>query len=220
MQSRGLDRRDHRGAKVLATVEQLKTRLGMGDANDDALLAGILAGVSARIAREAGRVWRGQPCLELTAFAAANPLILNVPMRQTEWLWLPAWPVVAVTDVRESPDQDWTDADALDEGDDYNVDYVLGGLSRGYWMTGAQTVRVLYSGGYVPAGATPTAGQDALPSDLTEAAIEQATAVYNRRSHIGLTNASGGGGSVGFAVAGVPLMDGVREIVNTYRRLL
>lgn len=205
---------------MLATVEQLKTRLGMGDANDDALLSGILLGVSARIAREAGRVWRGQPCLELTAFNAASPLLLNVPMRQTEWLWLPAWPIAVVSDVRESIDQDWANADPLDEGDDYSVDYVFGGMFRGYWLTGAQSVRVLYSGGYVPAGTEAAAGQEAVPADLAEAAFEQATAVYNRRSHIGLTNASGGGGSVAFIVAGVPLMDGVREIVATYRRVL
>ena len=205
----------------LCTVAQFKTQYSWGvDTADDTLLAQIIAGVSARFARAAGRVSNGVPCLEITTWGSSSPLILNVPEARSEWLWLPAWPIVSVTKVQESHDCDWDNADALTLNEDYKVDAALGGLYRmGFWYTGIQTVRIETVGGYTAAGDTPGTGETALPDDVVDAAIEQVGYAYQNRHSLGLTSVSGGGGSVARALDGLGLLDGVRRVAEGLRRI-
>ena len=205
---------------MLATTANLKTRLGITDATDDTLLAAILAGVSAQMAIATGRVWRGAPCLEETTWDADTPLLLNVPHERTEWLWLPAWPLVSVGSVTESLDKDWDNEDALTEDDDYTVDYELGGIHKPYWLRGAQTVQVYAVGGYVAAGGEVGDGQVAIPADLAEAAYTQASYVYLHRGNVGVLSASAGGAAVSMAHAGLPLLDSVKTACDGYRRMI
>jgi hypothetical protein len=49
-----------------------------------------------------------------------------------------------------------------------------------------QQARITYTGGYVLPGATPGAGQTALPNDLEQAAVEQVAYWYRNKDTLGL----------------------------------
>ena len=103
-----------------------------------------------------------------------------------------------------------------------------------------ERARVVYTGGYVLPGNTPGAGQTALPDELEQAAIEQATYLFENRNRLGLVSVGGGSGAieilrdlnllppgvspasgtVWFKYAQVDLLPQVRVILRHYTRLL
>ncbi len=130
----------------LATLAQLKARQGIGDADSDALLTAILTGVSAQLSRAAGRPATGG--LEKTTRTKA----LSVREPRVSILYLKHYPIVTVTEIKESVYQQWDDATALTENTDFMVNYELGELVRiGYWLQGHMTVQIAYAGGYTVA---------------------------------------------------------------------
>jgi hypothetical protein len=208
---------------MLCTLAQFKERYGITAATDDDAITSILQGVSAQLGRAAGRVWYGRPCLEkgeITFEPASIPPF-------TEFLFLPAWPVVAVESVIETALGDWAGGTELTAGEDY---YSLAGRGilvrlAGYWPAGPLTVQAVYTGGYTPPSESEEDewvagdGEILLPDDIRDAALQQAGFVWERRASLGLSGQSAGGGSIS-TYAEDKLLPGVREIMAGYRRMV
>lgn len=195
----------------LCTLSQVKTRLSIPDSESgyDALLTGIIAGVSEQMAGSAGA---GRP-LEQGSFVHA----INVLDAQAAAIWLPVWPIVDVDEVLERPAGlvgTWTDATELTEDDEFSWNAESGLLVRvaGYWPTGLQSVRVSYDAGYVAAGGTPQTGEFAMPSDIIEAAVQQCVHVYAKRDNPGIGGGGAGGANAYYPAIGIePARDPIRS---------
>lgn len=202
----------------LASLTQLKARLGITDTNDNTLLTAILAGVSAQIERYADRSFEQQD---------VDAEYIDVPRGDIETLALKIFPVVSITAVTEALYKDHASADELTEDEDFFCDYARGLLHRAgtTWLAGRMTVLVEYEGGYVTpdtqagVGWTLGTGEIVMPADLVEAAIQQASFVYQRRHSLGLTSESVSGGSIS-AYATDELLPAVKQTADRYRRLL
>jgi len=200
---------------MLATVEQFKLRYGLTGSAEDDVISQVLSGTSAQIALAAGRSWAGSPCLERSSLT-----LLFSPGRLTQALFLPAWPVILISSVKEAALELFAGAPALVEKTDYQVARHSGILSRvgGPWLEGVNTVQVIYAGGYVPAGSAPAENETALPAELTEACLQQAGFVFQRRKSLGLSGLSAAAGSIS-SYAQDELLPGVRQVAEAYRRL-
>jgi len=199
----------------LCTLAQIKTQLAIAtaDTEHDTLLTQFVAGVSADMARASGRVHGGVACLEKSTLT-----VLFSPESRTPVLWLPAWPVVSITEVKEAVFGGFDDVDALTENEDYQVNKALGGLYRiGYWLAGVNAVRASYTGGYTAAGATPGTGEIALPNHIVNAAIRQVIHEFNRRSTPGCQGESVQGASITLS-ADDRLLPGVRDVCEKLAR--
>ena len=86
------------------------------------------------------------------------------------------------------------------------------------WSRTRDSVQVIYKGGYCSAGQAPGAGEYAMPADLREAAIEQATFIFKRKDDIGLAGVSAEGGSIS-KFSSMDLLPMVKNVLNDYRRL-
>ena len=208
---------------MLARLDELKARLGIGATDDehDAVLTGILQGVSAQLAGAARRLHGGSPVLERGDLTE----LISVPDRRTQMIVLARWPVVEITEVKEAVYGAFDDADALTVNEDYQLDAAAGALYRiGFWMTGRLTVRVEYTGGYTPpteylaGGYEAGAGEVQLPANISECAIQQASFYFQRRKSLGLTGESVQGASIS-TYAQDKLLPNVAETMKAYRRL-
>lgn len=124
----------------LCTRAQVKAflELATADTQWDALFDALVEEISGQCAAEAGRIANGLPCLEKTTVT-----LLLSPERSTQHLWLPAYPVVEIDEIKEAMHGAFTDATALVENTDYQLDAAKGRLIRiGYWLPGDLTVRV------------------------------------------------------------------------------
>jgi len=129
---------------MLATWERFKARFGNAD-GDKTGVESLLDAVSADLARYAGRARGGTPCME----KGERVHFFSIRPAAARYLWLPAYPVVSISEISEALYNEWDDATALVEGDDYMLDAGTGRLTRiGAWLPGARTVRVIYTGGY------------------------------------------------------------------------
>ena len=80
------------------------------------------------------------------------------------------------------------------------------------------TCRLTYIGGYVLPGTTPGAGQTALPSDIEQAAIEQAAAWFQNRDKLGLIRNWPSGGTYQ-VFSQLDLLPNVAAVLRRYARL-
>ncbi len=155
---------------MLATLDELGTRLGVVGSGQDDLLTGILTGVSAQLATAAGRVHAGRSALTKATVTET----ISVRERRTSALWLSAWPVVSITEIKEAVFGGFDDVDALVAGTDYQLDAATGGIHRiGWWLAGTLTVRAIYPGGYTRCDAWVSAA-----SYVTGDVVQYAGAVY------------------------------------------
>lgn len=176
----------------LCLLQDVRDRIGIssGDTDDDAAIKDIIRGVSGMFDTYCNRI-----------------LLLN-STDATEYydgeddiLMVQRFPVVSVTSLTESAEgtYDWDNETALTEDEHFRVLNELGIIRRlngNKFMTGIDTIRLVYTGGYCAAGVTAGTGETALPDDLREAAIMQSQFVFKRRDDIGLTATSGQGMSI------------------------
>ncbi len=108
------------------------------------------------------------------------------------------------------------------------VDYVIRHacvISLSEWLSvvpgesfmGWGLARVTYTGGYVLPGATPGAGQTALPSDLESAAVEQVAVWYQQRDKLGLFRHWPSSGTY-LVLSQLPLLPQVSAMLRPHRR--
>jgi len=138
----------------LCTRAQVKSflEIASADTDHDAQLDMLIAGVSTQLARLAGRISGGAACLEKGSLVQYFS-----PPRRTAALWLPAYPVVSISEIKEAMYEGWSDATALTANTDYQIDLGTGQLNRvGYWLPGMRTVKVTCIGGYRPADVVVT----------------------------------------------------------------
>lgn len=134
---------------MLATRQQVKDRMKLlsTDTEHDAVIDVILRNVSDMLAREAGRVVDGVACLERSTVVETFS-----PEPGDMFIRLTARPVVSITSITEAVHGAHSAATALVNLTDYYTNLARGRVVRiGRWPAGAETVRVTYVGGYVPA---------------------------------------------------------------------
>jgi len=134
---------------------------------------------------------------------------------------LKRYPVVSLTSIKEALDFDFDNATAITENTEFRkINQGNNGLLYRISMSWSQvqdSIEVIYRGGYCSAGQTPGEGEFAMPPDLREAAIEQASFIFKRRDDIGLSGVGFKGGSIN-KFSAMDLLPMVKEILKPYRR--
>jgi hypothetical protein len=193
----------------LCTLADVKDRLGITQTEHDQAINRIIVGLEGIFDNETGR--QLLVTADVTEYYTGCASVLQVKR----------YPIVAVTSIKEAYDYDFTSATALVENTDYRIINAgaNGILHRMYtsWASLRDSVQVIYRGGYCSAGQTPGTGEHALPADLREAAIEQASFVFKRRDDIGLTAVGFEGGSMN-KFSAIKLLPMVEQILKNYRR--
>ncbi len=193
----------------ILTLAEARAELGLTDTADDEVLARWMDGLQGRFDGFLKRTLaRATDAVEL--LDGGEPV-----------LYLKRWPVESVTSVHMDADQVWDAASLLDSGD-YRLSALRGTLVRGVdgmirWDKGVQNVRVVYSGGFVPAGQTATAAQFAMPDDLRRAFAMQLGYEWRNRRSLGQQSVAAQGVSVSLAPAA--LLPDVEAVLNPYRRM-
>lgn len=195
----------------LCTLAQLKSRLGISDSDSDTLLGEIITGVSAQLQGQGG-------CGRQLALDSGRVEYINVAEQRMASIWVDRYPIASITEVKEALYEQFDDADALTVNESYQFNPDTGELRRiGWWLYGMRTVKVTYDGGYVLPDDVAGEGETELPAEIVEAAIEQASFVYQRRDSLGLTSVGSQGGSAS-AYAQDKLLPGVAETMKGFRR--
>lgn len=194
------------------TISQIKVRLGITDTSADAVLAGVIAGVSAQFEAHCSR--------RLFRPAAAVTEYHNGGWDgQQSVVYLDYYPAVVITTVKEGLLHDYDDA--LTANDDYIFDDRRGRLiaASGCWLAGDDAVQVVYVGGYTDPSTTPLpTGEVYVPAEIQEAGIQQSCFNYQRRLELGLSGVSAGGNVSAYAQD--ELLPGVKAMLAPYRRVL
>jgi len=197
---------------LICTLADVRDRLGKAtaDTEDDSTLNRIILGIGSMFDSYTKR-----------------SLILNAA-DVTEYytgcgsqLQINRYPVVSITSIKEAVDYDFDSATALTANSGYRLinSGKNGVVSRMYtnWFDTPDSIQVIYKGGYCSAGQTPGSGEYAMPADLREAAIEQATFLFKRKDDIGLAGVSFEGGSMS-KFSAIDLLPNVKKTLDRYRR--
>jgi len=194
----------------ICTLSDVKDRLGITDTETDSLINRIILGIEAMFNSFTNRKLLLNSTDETYYFSGDG----------RHRVVLPRYPVVSITSIKESYDYDFDNTDSLIANTDYRLIAETGVICRiaSTWCNYEDGVQVVYKGGYVAAGQTPGDGQTAMPADLREAAIEQASYIYKRKHDIGLTAQSFDGGSIN-KFAPIDLLPLVKTILDNYRRI-
>jgi hypothetical protein len=192
----------------ICTLADVKDRLGESGAEHDTLLDRLIASLESLFDSYTGRHLM-LPSADVTEYYSGRGPFLQ----------LRRYPLVAITSIKVALDYDFTAADALVANTDYRIvnNGLNGILVRIYsvWDTLQDSIQVIYRGGYCAAGVTPGEGQTALPDDLREAAIEQATFFFKRRDDLGLSSVSFQGGAIS-KFGAVDLLPIVKRVLDNY----
>jgi hypothetical protein len=192
------------------TTDDVKTRLSISDSEYDVMIAAMIAGLTGRFDAFCGRTLL-QPAGDVTEYYTGG----------SPYMQLNRYPVIAITSVKEAWDRDFDNATALTADDDY---WPMNGGKNGIihrnlvrWPVRPDSIQVIYRGGYAAAGEEPGAGEIALPPEIREAAIMQATFIFKRRDDIGLSAVGFEGGSMS-KFAAMKLLPDVEKVLVQYRR--
>ena len=195
---------------AVCTADDVKLRLGISDSDYDDMIAAIIAGLTGRFDAFCGRTLL-QTAGDVTEYYTG--------LRQ--YLQLNRYPLIAITSIKEAWDRDFDNAVALTAEDEYwPMSLGKNGIifrEAIVWPRKADSIQVIYRGGYTAAGETPGSSEIALPAEIREAAIMQATMVYKRRDDIGLSAVGFEGGSMTKFQA-MKLLPDVEEVLKQYRR--
>lgn len=188
---------------MLCLLADIKTRLAISGSGEDSVLNALGAAVEERFNRYCNRTFARSATASFLFDAAAMQVSVD------------RYPVESVTAL-------YTRSDAGASWDTQDTDYEIldGGIISlsvplGY---SGQMARVVYAGGYVLPGGTPTGSQVALPGDIVLAALDQTCLWYEQR-HSMRTMQLGGKGQANAATSALQLMPHVTEILDPYRRI-
>ena len=188
---------------LLTQLTTLKNRLGITDATDDTLLTNLILFAGARFERECNRSFERTPnTTEEFPADAAEIAVARLPLE-------------SVTEF----------ALKTNESDGWQVQNGVKYLIRRACVislphplgVARHQARVTYTGGYVLPGGTPGAGQTALPADLEQACVEQATYWYQNRHRLGLLSVPADGRTF-YRLAEVDLLPHVASVLRRYAR--
>jgi len=194
----------------ICTLADVKDRLGKTDTDYDAMINRIIAGLEAIFENYIRRKLLVSAVDITEYFSGCGSLLL-----------LNRYPVVSITSLKIAYDYDFDSADALVENTGFrqvaNAENGILYRINMSWPENPDTVQVIYRGGYCSAGQTPGEGEFALPADLREAAIEQASFLFKRKDDIGLSGVSAEGGSIS-KFSAMDLLPMVKKILDNYKK--
>jgi hypothetical protein len=196
-------------ATGICTLSDIKERLGLADTANDVALTRIIEGIGSLFDSYTGR------SLIITAADITEYYTGCGPSLQIR-----RFPIVSITSTKESIDYKFGDDSFLVVNTDYRI--ITGGrfgiIQRLWtnWLDLPDSIEVIYRGGYCSADVVPGEGETALPSDLREAAIEQATFLWKRKDDLGLSSVSAEGGSIN-KFSDMDLLPMVKRILDRYR---
>jgi hypothetical protein len=197
---------------MLTTLPTLKARLAIepADPQYDTLLTNALTALGARFDKETNRTLARTEAL-CQEFDGASTQILAA-----------CYPIESVTKF-ETKTSEATGWEEITPAPGYLIrcDCVIS-LAEPFCFSPQPSAfslfRVVYTGGYVLPGSTPTPGQTPLPPDLENAAVEQIAFWFKNRDHLGLkTYWPTGTAYFGFATQ--DLLDSVRAVLARHTRL-
>ncbi|RKY12658.1 MAG: hypothetical protein DRP65_00435 [Planctomycetota bacterium] len=194
----------------ICTLADVKERLGITDTDHDQTLNRILLGIESLFDGFTGRSLLLTPIDVTEYYTGCGPQ-----------LQLKRYPVISVTSIKQALDYDFDSATALTADSDYRLinngkDGILYSMYAP-WFSTLDCIQVIYRGGYCAAGLSPGPGETAMPADLREAAIEQATFIFKRKDDIGLAGVGFEGGSIS-KFSAIKLLPMVEQILKKYRR--
>lgn len=198
----------------IVTLSEMKSILGITDAQDDSDLTFVMEGVQARI---------DQFCRRTLLSAAVSEIFDGDQNR----LYVDRWPIESVSEVVIDGDQDWNDPNSeLDLTDDllvnYGRGYLIYGRGNSKWPEGLQSIRVSYTGGLFSADADGTAANSYCKDSDIEAArramMMQARFEWQNKDTLGKKSISMQGASVNLAEA--KLLPEVEQTLWPLRRIL
>jgi hypothetical protein len=194
----------------ICTLADVKDRLGETKTDYDITINRIILGLEAIFGNETGRDLIVNAADVTEHYTGCGPL-----------LQVKRYPVVAVTSIKEAYDYDFASVTALIADTDYRI---IGSGKSGivhrmyaHWAQVRDTIQIIYRGGYCSAGQSPGSGEFALPDDLREAAIQQASFIFKRRDDIGLSGVGFEGGSIN-KFSAMTLLPMVHDVLQKYRR--
>ncbi len=190
---------------MLTQLSTLRTRLGIAEADttQDPLLLSLITACGA---------YFDQECRRRLTRAANVTEEFNADVQE---ICPAAYPIETVTkfELKTSEAEGWQEQSGvsfvLRFGCIISLATPLGGTD--------QLARVTYTGGYVLPGAVPTAGQEALPADLEQAAVEQVAAWFINRDKVGLLRNWPTNGTFQ-VLSQEPVLPWVREVLSMHRR--
>lgn len=194
----------------ICTLANIKDRLGKSDTESDSMLNRIILGVE--------NVFNNYTKRKLIQ-TATN--VTECYMGCGDRIQLDRYPVISITSIKESYTFDFDNETALTENTDYRL--VKAGkngiIYRVYskWVEVEDGIQVVYRGGFCPAGQTLGSGETAMPDDLREAAIEQASFIFKRKDDIGLAGVGFEGGSIS-KFSAMELLPMVKQTLDDYRK--
>jgi len=197
-------------AARICTLADVKDRLGFSDTDHDITINRIIFGLESIF-----NTFCKRPLIvnsiDVTEYytACGNRLVVN------------RYPIVSVTSIKQALDYDFASADALTADEGYRLVNAgrNGVVYRMFmnWFDTPDSIQVIYRGGYCSAGQAPGSGEYALPADLREAAIEQASFVFKRKDDLGLQSVGFEGGSIK-KYAPADLLPMVKKILDNYKK--
>jgi len=201
---------DSSTARICALAD-VKDRLGLSNTDHDSVINRIITGLEA-IFNQYTRRTLLQTSADVTEYYTG----------QGSYLQLKRYPIITITSVTQSVTYDFDNTDALVADTDYRLVNAgrNGILYRTYnlsWFDTPDSIKVVYRGGYCAAGQSPGDGETAMPADLREAAIEQASFFFKRKDDIGLAGVGFQGGSIS-KFNPINLLPMVKDILQNYKR--
>jgi hypothetical protein len=194
----------------ICTLADVKDRLGITSTDYDLVISRIISGIGSLFDTVTGRSLIVNAADVTEYYKGLSPLLV-----------VKRYPIVSITSITEALDYDFSNATALVANTDYRLtDDGAGGILHRiytYWPDVPDAVQVVYRGGYCSAGQTPGSGETAMPNDLREAAIEQASFIFKRKDDIGLTSVAFDGGSIGKS-SPMKLLPMVEQTLKPYWR--
>jgi hypothetical protein len=195
---------------MLTQLSTIKSRLGIDDfeVKYDVLLANAIASISSRFDKETNRTL--SRTVNATHEFCADDTEISVP----------CYPIESVTkfESKSTETEGWLEQTGIDFlirrscivslPDNFRLQTLDFRLSLG---------RLTYTGGYVLPGTTPGPGQNPLPPDLEQAAVEQVAYWFQIRDKLGLKTRWPHGGTYE-AFAQLDLLLNVQTVLKRYQR--
>ncbi len=202
----------------IATLDEVKADLGIGDTEDDAVLTRWLEGLQGRL---------DGFCNRRFLYSAAETEIVDGGVTA---VLVRRFPIASVTEIIIDADQNWSADDALDS-DDYRLNYRRGaivyGIGRKKWPAGTQNIRVRYAGGFIKSDGTAADHVDDYELQLLKRAfLMQGEFEWRNRDTLGITQISHSGASkqVGagtqLAIKGITLLPEVEQTLVPLKRFV
>ncbi len=192
---------------MICTVSDIKTIMGDTGNDNDAVLAELIASITAQFEEHCCRKFIVNDYTEYHS-GCGNMIHLD------------AWPIVSISSVKESLVYDFDSATALTLNTDYRpVKNGLTGVLQRIncnWPGYTDCVQVIYRGGYTAAGDTPGTGETAIPESLKGAAVKQCICELNSRNSPGVKITDFDGGSTQKHTL-APFLPEVMKVLECYR---